>query len=98
MAKCYRAIFPLSNTKEYFPFSLVHTDVWGPSPQSTHNGKNGLLVSFYDCTRVTWVYLFQHKSDVYDVLRSFHQVIVTQFNTCIKVTDQTMEGNILRNN
>lgn len=44
MAKSHRAIFPLSNKKTDFPFSLVHTDVWGPAPQSTHNGKNGLLV------------------------------------------------------
>jgi hypothetical protein len=44
------------------------------------------FISFVDdCTRVTWIYLLQHKSDVYDVFRSFHQMIVTQFNTCIKV-------------
>lgn len=85
MAKSHRAIFPLSNKKTDFPFSLVHTYVWGPTPQSTHNGKKWFISFVDDCTWVTWVYLLQHKSDVYDVFRSFHQMIVTQFDTCIKV-------------
>jgi transposase InsO family protein len=85
MAKSHRAVYPLSNKKTDFPFSLVHTDVWGPAPQSTHNGKKWFISFVDDCTRVTWVYLLKHKSDVYDVFRSFYQMIVTQFNTCIKV-------------
>jgi len=39
MAKNHCVVFPLSNKKIDFPFSLIHTDVWGPTPQSTHNGK-----------------------------------------------------------
>lgn len=85
MAKSHRVVFPLSNKKSVFPFSLVHTDVWGPSPQSTHNGRKWFISFVDDCTRVTWVYLLKHKSDVNDVFRFFYQMIETQFNTCIKV-------------
>ena len=84
-AKSHRVVFPLSNKKTDFPFSLIHTDVWGPAPQSTHNGKKWFINFVDDCTRVTWVYLLKHKSDVCDVFRSFHQMIATQFNTYIKV-------------
>jgi len=46
MEKIHRVVFPLSNKKIDFPFSLIHTDVWDPAPQSTHNGKNGLSILF----------------------------------------------------
>jgi len=99
MAKSHRVVFPLSNKKTNFPFSLIHTDVWGPAPQSTHNGKKWFISFVDDCTRVTWVYLLKHKSDVCNMFCSFHHMIVTQFNThTLSSFDQTMEGNILRLN
>ena len=85
MAKSHRVVFPLSNKKIDFSFSLIHTNVWGPAPQSTHNGKKWFISFVDDCTRVTWVYLLKHKSDVCNVFRSFHYMIITQFNTHIKV-------------
>jgi hypothetical protein len=83
MAKNHRVVFPLSNKKPVYPFSLVHTYIWGPSSQSTHNGRKWFISFVDDCTRVTWVYLLKHKSDMNDVFRSFYQMIETQFNTCI---------------
>jgi len=86
MAKSHCVVFPLSNKKIDFPYSLIHTDVWGPAPQSTHNGKKWFTRFVDDCTRVTYVYLLKHKSgDVCNVFCSFHHMIVTQFNTHIKV-------------
>jgi len=35
MAKSHRDVFSLSNKKTHFPFSIIHTDVWGPAPQYT---------------------------------------------------------------
>jgi len=78
-------VFPLSNKQTDFPFSLIHTDVWGLVPQSTHNGKKWFINFVDNCTRITWVYLLKHKSDVCVVFRSFHHMIATQFNTYIKV-------------
>ena len=89
-------MFPLSNKKIDFPFSLIHTDVWGPAPQSTHNGKKWFINFVDDCTRVTWVYLLKHKSDVCNVFRSFHHMIVTQLIHTLRSFNQTMEENILR--
>ena len=96
MAKSHRVVFPLSNKKTKFPFSLIHTDVWGPAPQSTHNGKKWFINFIDDCTRITWVFFLKHKSDVCNVFRSFHHMIVTQFNTHIQVIRSDNGGNILR--
>jgi transposase InsO family protein len=85
MAKCHRTVFPSNKTRAIVPFSLVHTDVWGPAPHSTHNGMRWFISFIDDCTRVTWVYLLKHKSDVNSIFRLFHQMVLTQFNTLIKV-------------
>jgi len=31
LAKHKRASFPISNTRTLIPFSLIHSDIWGPS-------------------------------------------------------------------
>lgn len=59
-AKSHHAVFPLSNKKTDISFSLIHTDVWGPAPQSMHNEKKWFISFVDDCTRVTWVYLLKH--------------------------------------
>lgn len=38
-----------------------------------------------DSTRMTWVYLLRHKSDVCVVYRIFHQMVLTQFGISIKI-------------
>ena len=48
-------------------------------------GKKWFISFVDDCTWVTWVYLLKHKSDVCNVFRSFHHMIVTQSNAHIKV-------------
>jgi len=50
MATSHRVVFPLNNKKIDFPFSLINTDVWGPVPQFTHNGKNWFISFVDDCT------------------------------------------------
>ena len=38
-----------------------------------------------DCTRVSWVHLLKSKNDVLHVIPQFSKMIVTQFNTQVKV-------------
>lgn len=84
-AKSHRTTFHLSNNKANFPFSLVHSDVWGPAPISTLNGMRWFVSFVDDCTRMTWVYQLKHKSDVCSIFRMFHQMVTTQFGIPIKV-------------
>ena len=38
-----------------------------------------------DYTRMTWLYLLKHKSDMCKVFQVLHKMICTQFNTPIKI-------------
>uniref|UniRef100_A0A2N9IHB3 Integrase catalytic domain-containing protein n=1 Tax=Fagus sylvatica TaxID=28930 RepID=A0A2N9IHB3_FAGSY len=51
-AKNHRVSFPLSFNKSDVPFSLIHTDVWGPSPIPTYTGVQWFVSFINDCTRV----------------------------------------------
>lgn len=85
LAKSHRVSFPLNNTKVNTPFSLIHTDVWGPAPMPTQNGMRWFVTFVDDCTRMTWLYLLKHKSDVVKVFKCFQKMVEVQFQTCIKV-------------
>ncbi|CAL8115435.1 unnamed protein product [Prunus armeniaca] len=53
LAKSHRASFPPSMNKRPFPFDLVHSDVWGPSPVVTSSGLRWFVTFIDDCTRMT---------------------------------------------
>ncbi|BFG42330.1 hypothetical protein CerSpe_286040 [Prunus speciosa] len=84
LAKSHRTVFPSSDSKTEFPFELIHSDVWGPAKVSS-TGKRWFVTFIDECTRMTWVYLLAHKSDVTTTVREFHAMITTQFQASIKV-------------
>ena len=84
-SKNHRVSFPLSSNKSDVPFSLIHSDVWGPFHIPTHTGAKYFVSFIDDCTRVSWVYLLKNKSEVMSVFPIFHQMIQTQFNAKIQV-------------
>lgn len=84
LAKHKRVPFPVSNKRSTSPFYLIHTDIWGPSNVSNISGARWFVTFIDDCTRVTWVFLLKHKSDVSSVLPSFLLMIKNQFGVNIK--------------
>ena len=38
------------------PFSLIHTDVWGPSTVPNVFGAHWFVLFIDDCTRVSWFF------------------------------------------
>uniref|UniRef100_A0A2N9GH34 DUF659 domain-containing protein n=1 Tax=Fagus sylvatica TaxID=28930 RepID=A0A2N9GH34_FAGSY len=50
-AKNHRVSFPLSFNKSDVPFSLIHTNVWGPSPIPTYTGVQWFVSFIDDCAR-----------------------------------------------
>lgn len=50
------------------PFSLIHSDIWGPSKITTSHG-------------VTWVYLLCDKSETSQIFKFFYKMVQTQFQT-----------------
>lgn len=57
----------------------------GPSHVPTHIGIRWFVTFVNDCTRMTWLYVVKHKSDVGSIFRIFYQMIRTQFSLPIKV-------------
>lgn len=62
----------------------MHIDVWGPFASVTVEGFKYFLNIVDDCSRYTWIYLMQEKSDVLHLFPEFYAIIQNQFQTSIK--------------
>jgi len=84
LAKHKRVTYPSSNKRNLFPFSLIHSDVWGPTTVPNISGAQWFILFVDDCTRVVWLFLMKHKSEVSTIFPSFYNMIKTQFGVEIK--------------
>jgi histone deacetylase 1/2 len=80
--KHVRLPFSESNNVSYFPFQLLHCDVW-TSPIMSNSGFKFYLVVLDDHTHYVWTFPLRHKSDVLPTLISFHAFVRTQFQADI---------------
>ena len=85
LAKSHRVPYPLRNNRCDFPFSLIHTDIWGPSRVTGMSGTRWFISFIDDCTRVTWIYLMREKSDAIGISQKFYKMISVQFDAKVKV-------------
>ncbi|CAL2227071.1 unnamed protein product [Prunus armeniaca] len=85
LAKSHRVPYPLSTNKCTTPFTLIHSDVWGPSPVTSPSGVRWFVTFIDDCTRMTWLYLMKNKNKVFSGFQSFHKQMKTQFNAQIQI-------------
>jgi hypothetical protein len=84
MAKQHKLPFPISTSISNSPFDLIHCDIWGPLATNSINGSSFFLTIVDDYSRFTWVHLMQHKSQTRSIIKSFFQLVQTQFKTKIK--------------
>ena len=63
---------------------MIHSDIWGPSTIPNISGARWFVSLIDDCTRVTWLFLLKQKSDVSNIIPSFHSMIQNQFGVKIK--------------
>jgi transposase InsO family protein len=75
------------------PFSLIHSDIWGPSPVPSVNGFRYFVLFIDDHSRFTWIYFLKHRSELPQIYITFANMVKTQFSCSIKIlrTDNTME-------
>ncbi|XP_057495256.1 retrovirus-related Pol polyprotein from transposon TNT 1-94 isoform X3 [Actinidia eriantha] len=85
LGKHHRASFYPSINKSIIPFTLIHTDVWGPSRVASLKGHRWFVSFVDDCSRTTWVYLMKDKSEVHAIFKVFHKMICTQYGALVKV-------------
>lgn len=79
--------------RSILPFVLVHSDVW-TSPIASVSGAK-YFVTFIDChSRMTWIYLMRHKSEVLKCFKNFYAWVRNQLNTCVKVIRSDNGGRI----
>ena len=84
LAKHKRAFFPVSNKRTSIHFALIHSDIWGPSTVPNVSGARW-FISFIDgCTRMSWIFLLKHKSEVSFIFPIFHNMVKNQFGVGIK--------------
>lgn len=83
-AKHTRAIYVSKGIRSIFPFMLIHSDVWTCPVVSVSGMK--YFVTFIDChSRMTWVYLMQHKDEVFKCFQNFYSYLKTQFNVQVQM-------------
>jgi histone deacetylase 1/2 len=70
--------FNSSKSITYFPFQLIHADLW-TSHVLSFSGYKYYLVLIDDFTHFTWTFPIRQKSDVFHILRSFLAYTKTQF-------------------
>jgi hypothetical protein len=80
-----RSSYLSSDNRSSVPLQTIHSDVWGPS-RVVSLYRYRYFVTFIDCcTRTTWVYVLQHKNDVFECFKDFHNLIRTQYSAHVKV-------------
>ncbi|RVW56514.1 Retrovirus-related Pol polyprotein from transposon TNT 1-94 [Vitis vinifera] len=84
-AKHTRTVYPQIPYKPSTVFSLVHSDVWGPSQIKNISGTRWFVTFVDDHTRVTWVFLMKEKSEVGHIFQTFNLMVQNQFNSKIQV-------------
>lgn len=93
LAKHTRSTYTPLNYKPSKPFTLIHSDVWGPSRIKNISGSRWFVSFIDDHTRLTWLFLMKEKSQVEDIFRRFNSMIQTQFQTKVQIlkTDNALE-------
>jgi transposase InsO family protein len=74
----------------------IHTDVWGPSPIATCQGRKYFATFTDDATRYTVTYLLRTKVEALEAYKSFEAWAITQGHcTVIKVLRSDCGGKYL---
>ena len=64
---------------------MIHIDTWGPY-KVNYKGKYKYFLTLVDnYSRVTWVHLLQLKSDAFQAIQKFINIVETQFEKKIKI-------------
>jgi transposase InsO family protein len=87
--------FPLHASRASHCFDLIHSDVWGPSPVSSHEKFKYYVTFIDDHSRFTWVYFLRSKSEVFRTFTEFFAYVANQFSASIKTLRTDSGGEYL---
>jgi len=84
LGKHVRSSFYQSDKRCNLTFSIIHSDVWGPSRVTSFDFR--YFVTFIDeFSKCIWVYLIKDKSEFLSIFMSFFNEIRNQFGKTIKI-------------
>lgn len=72
LAKHTRVPFSLHSYHASKLFSLIHSDVWGPSRTTSISNKRRFITFIDDHSRVYWIFLLREKSKVVHMFEQFY--------------------------
>ena len=99
MAKHHSSSFPSQKYQASKPFTMIHSDVWGPCRISTMFGKQWFVTFIDDHTRLSWFFfLLKDKSEVKNVFETFYVMVETSSMRKSRFFGVTMAENFLMNN
>jgi Reverse transcriptase (RNA-dependent DNA polymerase)/GAG-pre-integrase domain len=84
LAKSHRLPFPSSSTRTSHPLELVHCDLWGPSPVTSHTGNRYYVLFTDDYSRYSWIYFCSQKSVVLSIFSQFKTLVENLLSCQIK--------------
>ncbi|PRQ27705.1 putative linoleate 9S-lipoxygenase [Rosa chinensis] len=82
LAKSHRSSYPSNFQSSTMPFELIHSDLWGPSRNSTLSGMHYFVLFIDNFTRLTWVVLLKSKDTVFSAFTAFHNLGVFYEGQC----------------
>jgi hypothetical protein len=74
LGKSHELPFHLSSSISMHPLDLLFTDVWGPSPSPSINGKRYYVCFVDDFSKFTWLFPIAAKSEVTSIFLSFQSM------------------------
>ena len=85
MEKHTRLVFPAKPYRPSNPFTLIHSNLWGPSQVTNLIGAKWFITFIDDHSRICWVYLLKEKSEVFQTFKNSYSMIKNYFQTSIKI-------------
>ena len=71
---------PISNSI----FELIHSDVWGLSPDASIGGSRYFVVFIDDYSHYNWIFPMKSRFEILPIYNNFTKMVETYFSKCIK--------------
>jgi len=75
----------MSHNVLHLLFSLVHSDIWGPSRIKSNLGFQYFVTFIDDYSRCTWVILMENHSELFSIFQIFYNKIKNHFGISIRI-------------
>ena len=82
--KIDKLLFSSTIHKSTQPLELIHSDLWGPAPLTSHFGFNYYVIFIDGFSRFSWLYNLKKKSELFENFLEFKRRVENQSSSKIK--------------